>query len=335
MLSFIVRRVGQLVLVLFGMLVLTFYVSHMVPGDPARLAAGLHATQSQLNEVRRQFGLNLPLSVQFLRYAENLLHGNLGLSILTRNPVAQDLGAYFPATLEITLTALVIVLVVGIPLGVISAVRRDGVPDHFSRVFALLGVSMPPFWLAVLLQEVFAQKLGWLPVAGMLSSYLSPPAHITGIYVLDSLLTGNWPDFTSSLASLVLPSLTLAFGSLAIMTRMVRAKLLDVLRQDFVRTARAKGVPERRVIYLHALKNALPPAVTVIGLQVGSLLQGAVLVEAIFAWPGVGTYALQASEGLDFPAILGFTLLVSVVYVLINTIVDILYAFLDPRVSYS
>lgn len=335
MAAFVVRRLMHLILVLFGMVVLTFVVSHMIPGDPARLAAGLHATQSQLDEVRREFGLNLPLPEQFLRYLVGLLHGNLGTSILTRNPVAMDLGTYFPATLEITLTALAIVLAVGIPLGVLSAIRRNEIFDHLSRLFALVGVSMPSFWLAVLLQELFAAKLGWLPIGGMISTYFAPPAHITGIYVVDSLVTGNWADFSSSLASLVLPSLTLALGSIAIVTRMVRANMLEAMRQDFVRTARAKGLPAYRIVYRHALKNALSPAVTVLGLQIGSLLQGAVLIEAIFAWPGIGTYALQASEGLDFPAILGFTLLVSIVYVTVNTIVDLLYTFLDPRVRYS
>jgi peptide/nickel transport system permease protein len=335
MAGFIVRRLGQLALVLLGMVVVTFYVSHVIPGDPARLAAGLHATQSQVMQVKKEFGLNLPLTVQFWRYLVGLLHGNLGISILTRNPVSQDLATYFPATVELTVSAMAIVVVVGLPLGVASAVRRGKLTDHLSRLFALLGVSMPPFWLAILLQVVFGQDLGWFPISGMLNTFLVPPPHITGIYLVDSLLTGNWPDLLSSLTSLVLPAFTLAFGSIAIVTRMVRANLLEAMRQDFIRTARAKGVSEGRVIYRHALRNALLPTLTVVGLQTGSLLSGAVLVEAIFAWPGIGSYALQASEGLDFPAILGFTLLVAVVYVVINTLVDLLYTLVDPRIRYA
>lgn len=279
--------------------------------------------------------MDKPLPEQYLRYLTGLFQGNLGTSIRTRRPVLEDLEQFFPATLELTLVAILIILAVGIPLGVISAIHKDRLPDHLSRILSLSGVSMPIFWFALLLQLLFYANLKVLPADARIDLLVDPPTRITGMFLIDSLLTLNLEAFISAARHVIMPAITLAYGSLAVLTRMVRSSMLDVMNEDYVRTARAKGLYERQVIYWHALKNALIPATTTMALQIGALLGGVFLVEIVFTWPGLGFYAMKSVVALDFPAIMGVTLLITVVYSLANLAADVAYSFLDPRISFE
>jgi len=263
-----------------------------------------------------------------------LLHGNLGQSLMTRGSVSADILQRFPATVELALFSLAIASVLGVIVGVISAVKRYTIFDYVSMIGALLGVSMPIFWLGLILIIVFAVNLRWLPVAGRVDIGLEPVT-ITGFYLLDSLLKGNWASFWSSVRHLILPGIALAAYSMAIIARMARSTMLDVIKQDYIRTARAKGLGDRVVIIHHALKNALIPVVTVIGLQLGFLLGGAVLTETVFSWPGIGAWTVNAIQASDYPVVQGSVLLVATVFVLVNLIVDLIYAYLDPRIHYA
>jgi peptide/nickel transport system permease protein len=333
--TFLIRRLFLLIFVLLGVSVLTFSISHVIPADPARQAAGPHATTEQVNLLREKLGLDRPLPEQYWIYMTGLLHGDFGFSLYSRRPVADDIKAYFPATLELTAVAMIICLVLGIPLGVLSAVYKDRLLDHISRVICIGGVGLPIFWLALLFQLVLYGWLNWLPAGGRISPNVSPPETITGLYIVDSLITGNWPALYSSLNYIILPAITLAFASVAWVARITRSSMLDTLDQDYIRTARGKGLRERQVIYVHALRNALIPAVTMIGLQIGALLAGAFLVEIIFSWPGIGFYTINSIMAMDFNAIITTTLLVAVVYTVTNLVVDILYVAIDPRISYT
>jgi ABC-type dipeptide/oligopeptide/nickel transport system permease component len=334
MARYIVKRLALLTVTLLGVLTLTFFVSHVVPGDPARLAAGVRARPEQVEALRTRLGLDRPLWQQYGRYIAGVVRGDLGESIRTRRPVSADLAEYFPATVELTVFAMVLCLLIGIPLGIISAVKRESVIDHVSRVAATAAVSMPTFWLGLLLQLLFFRWLQILPATGRLGFYLSPPAHATGLYVVDSLLSGNWTALGDSFVHLILPGAALAASSIAVITRMTRSSLLEILSLDYVRTARSKGLAEKVVILKHALRNALLPSLTVIGLQVGVLLAGAVLIEVVFSWPGIGLYAVQSITFVDFQAILGVTLITAIVYSGVNLIVDVLYGVIDPRIHY-
>ena len=333
----ILRRLGFLVLVLLGLSLITFTLSHVVPSDPARLFAGPRASEESVRTIRHQLGYDQPLPQQYATYLGNLAHLDFGPSTSSHRAVGEDLKDYLPATIELSLAAIVFILLIGIPLGVVSAVWRGSWVDQLSRAVSIAGVSFPPFWLALLLQIVlFAQwKIGWLPDGGRLDATTVPPHSVTGLYLVDSLLQGSPGLFWQSLVHLILPATVLGFGSLAVLTRQVRASMLETLTLDYVRTARAKGLRPRVVVIRHALRNALLPATTVMGLQVGVLLGGAVLVESIFSWPGIGRYATQASVGADYNAIMGITLVAALIYVLVNLLVDILYMVIDPRVSYA
>jgi peptide/nickel transport system permease protein len=333
--NFLIRRLSLLVFVLVGVSVLTFFISHVVPADPARLAAGPHASADQVQQLRQKLGLDRPLPEQYWMYMSGLLRGDFGYSLFSRRPVAEDLKAYFPATLELTVAAMLICLIVGIPLGVLSAVHKDRLLDHLGRVVCIGGVGIPIFWLALLFQLFFYRWLDILPTGGRIDPGLSPPQTITGLYTFDSLITGNWPVLASSLSYLILPAITLAFASLAWVARVTRISMLETLGQDYIRTARGKGMPERTVIYAHALRNALIPTVTLVGLQTGALLAGAFLVEIIFSWPGIGFYTVNAIMAMDFNAIMSTTLVVAVVYTVANLVVDIVYVALDPRINYA
>ena len=269
-----------------------------------------------------------------MTYVGNIAHGDIGMSYTTRRPVSQDLKRYLPATAELGLCAFVLATAIGIPLGVLSAVKRDKWPDHLARFISISGLALPVFWLAIMAQFVFFGKLGWLPDGERLPIGVDPPRTITGLYTVDSLLTGNLPLFLLSLKHLALPTVVLAYGSLAVITRMVRGGMLEVLNQDYIRTARAKGISQHAVVLGHALKNALLPTVTSIGLQIGLLLSGAFLVEIVFSWPGIGRYAVDAIQRLDYNATMATTLIIALVFVLLNLVVDIAYLFLDPRISY-
>jgi len=333
--SFVARRLGFLVFVILGVSVLTFVISHVVPADPARLLLGRTATAQQIADLRTNLGFDKPLPVQYLVYMEHLLRGDLGQSISSHRPVLSDIADYFPATVELTIYALALCLAVGLPLGVVSALARDRWPDHLVRIFSIAGVALPLFWLGLVLQVILYGRLHLLPAEQRLDLFMSAPRHITGMYTFDSLLTGNWAALGNSLRHIVLPALTLAFAALATMTRVTRASVLEALDQDYIRTARAKGLRRRRVVYRHALRNALIPTTTLMGLQVGNLLGGAFLVEIVFSWPGIGFYSVQAIRAFDYAAIMGVTIIIAVAYTMVNLVVDVLYVVLDPRITYG
>jgi peptide/nickel transport system permease protein len=325
----------MIVPVLFGVSILTFCLAYLVPGDPARLAAGPQATQAMYEQLREEYGYDDPLWMRYWDYLTNLLQGDWGNSILSRRPVLEDLGTYWPATLELVVVAMAIATLIGVPLGIIAAVRADRLADHASRIISLLGVSMPAFWLAILMQLFLGLRLDWLPVSGRLETLTMPPDSVTGLYLVDSLIAGQWSTFTEALKHIILPAITLSFASLATIARFTRASLLEVLHNDYVRTARAKGLQERTVVIGHAMRNAFIPTLTMIGLSFGWSMGGSVLVETVFDWPGIGLYATKSALTLDFMPIMGIALLYGIVFSLINIAVDIAYGFLDPRVTNS
>lgn len=333
-LHYILRRLMYLIPVLVGVTILVFVISHAIPGDPAKMIAGPKASREAVESIRKAHGLDRPLPIQYLHFLTGLVRGDLGISIRNHRPVTHDLRDFFPATLELTLASIAICLGVGIPLGILSAVRRNRLTDHLTRVFSVFGVSMPVFWLGLMLLLLFYRNLGWLPGSGRLDIGLSPPAHTTGLYLIDSLLAGRWDIFRNAAAHILLPAFCLSYVYLAIVTRIVRSSMIEVLGQDFITTARANGIAESVIVLKHAFKNSLIPTITITGLSFGELLGGAILTETIFGWPGMGKYVVDSVSYLDFPAIMGFTLVVALVYVSINLCVDVLYAFLNPRIRY-
>lgn len=335
MLVYTIKRVGTLIFVLLGVLVIAFVITHVVPADPARVVAGLRATPEQVAKIRESMGLNDPIYVQFGRYISQLLRGDLGTSFVTSRSISRDLILYFPATLELVLAATILFLAVGIPLGIFCAVYSEHQWVTFLAKFAaIIGMGMPVFWLGLLFQIVFYAKMGLLPAAGRIAFDVAPPARITSLFLLDSLLSGNMLALKSSLLYLILPALTLASNRFGVTLRLVRSEMLRVMSRDYVRTAWAKGLPKRSVIR-HALRNALIPVITMTGLQFGWLLGGSLLVETVFGWPGLGRYAYDSIAGFDFPAVMGVVLLITLCFAVINLIVDLSYGFLDPRIVYD
>jgi len=332
-LRIIVKRLALLLLVVLGVSVITFVISHLIPGDPARLVAGERATDEMVLHIRHTLGLDRPWPVQYWRYLGGLLHGDLGTSIRTSRPVLEDLRAFFPATLELALVALVLATLAGVPLGILSAVYRNKATDQVVRTLAVTGISTPAFWLGLILIIVFYGRLHLLPGGGRLPEGLNPPAKVTGFYILDALLTGNSAALAASLKHIVLPGFALGFVHLGVVARQVRSAMLEQLGEDYVRTARANGLPKWGIILRHALPNALIPSVTVLGLALGDLLYGAVLTETVFAWPGMGAYVVNSIQALDFPAVMGFAVVVSFAYVILNLVVDLLYLVIDPRIK--
>jgi peptide/nickel transport system permease protein len=335
LLRFVARRAGLTIFVIAGVTLITFVISHVVPADPVVAYLGEHAPPDLVEKVRHQIGLDKPLPVQYVIYVRDLFHGNLGISIMDNRPVSQDLAQYLPATVELSTAAMLVAIAIGVPTGIVSALYKDRWPDQVARVFALGGTSLPVFYVALLLLGLLYSKLGILPGPGQLGVYTQPPPHITGMVAVDALLSGSWEALRDALRHLILPAFVLGYYSAGLITRMTRGSLLEVLRQDYVRTARAKGLAEGRVVLRHALRNALLPTVTVIGLTYGSLLSGAVLTETIFSWPGVGRYATNSVVSVDIPAVLGVTLVIAVIYSMANLAVDVLYVYLDPQVRYS
>jgi peptide/nickel transport system permease protein len=330
---YIIRRALAAIPVLIGVTLLTFTLSHIIPGDPVRASLGPYLPPEAVKALEQKWGMDRPLYVQYLRYMKNLVKGDLGTSFQTNRAVKDDLKEFFPATFELTLVSLIFTLLLGVPMGIVAATKRDRWIDHFTRVFSLTGVSTPIFWLGLILLLIFYFKLGLFPAGGRLSPMLSPPRGLTGLYLLDSLLTANWPVFWDSLWHLFMPSFCLSFAIMGVISRMTRSSMLDVLNQDFIRTAEAKGLPQWLVIYKHALRNAMIPVITVVGVMFGRLIAGAVLTETIFSWPGMGLYTVQSILFLDFQPIMGFTILSALFYVSVNLITDILYGLFDPRVS--
>ena len=327
------KRLFSLVLVVIGVSLITFVISHLIPGDPARLIAGERATPEIVAHIRHQLGLDLPLYEQYWRYVVQLVHGDLGMSIRTHRPVLQDIRAFFPATLELAVVALILATLIGIPLGVLSAVYRNKTIDQIVRTISVTGISTPAFWLGLGLIVVFYGHLGWFPGGGRLDQGMAPPTDITGFYLVDSLLTWNLPVFFNALKHIVLPAFTLGFVHLGIVARQIRSAMLEQLGEDYIRTARAFGLSRLTVVVRHALPNALIPSVTVLGLALGDLLYGAVLTETVFGWPGMGAYVVDSIQALDFPAVMGFAVVVSFVYVVLNLVVDLLYRWIDPRIT--
>lgn len=334
LLNYGLKRLLYSVPVLIGVTLLVFIISHAIPGDPARMMAGQKASREAVENLRHSLGLDRPLPEQYLRYVAGLVKGDLGRSIRNQRPVLEDLRDFFPATFELTLTSMIFCIGAGLPLGIISAIRRNRPIDHTTRVFSVIGVSMPVFWLGLMLLLLFYRDLGWLPGSGRLDVGMSSPVYATGMYLIDTLVEGNRGKFANAFSHILLPAFCLSYVYLAITTRIVRSSMISVMGLDFITTARANGIREAVVVLKHALKNALIPAVTITGLSIGELLGGAILTETIFDWPGMGKYVVDSVNFLDFPAIMGFTLVVSLVYVVINLLVDLLYALLDPQIRY-
>jgi len=334
---FIARRVLLMGIAALGVTLITFLISHAVPADP--IVSNLGQQASQRPEIvaafRAKWGLDRPLHEQYLAFVTNLVHGDLGTSINTRRPVATDIAQFLPATVELSTVAIAFALVVGLPFGVFAALHRDGPIDHVARLVSLLGVSVPIFWLAAVALVIFYAALQIAVGPGRLGPQITAPPSVTGFLTIDSLLAGDLPTFRSAVEHLMLPALVLGSSVLGLITRVTRSSLLEVLGQDYVRTARAKGLLERVVVSRHALRNALIPTITVLGLAYGSLLSGAVLTETIFAWPGLGRYAYQSAVTNDFPAIMGVTFVIALMYIMVNLLVDVAYAMLDPHIRYA
>lgn len=337
MLAYIVRRLLALGLLLIGISLITFLLVRMVPGDPAALYyGGMPVSEEVLQALRRQWGLDRPLPVQYLYYLAGLLRGNLGVSTMSGRPILDDLMRRFPATVELTLAGVLLALIAGIPLGVLAALKHNRLTDHLLRIVSLVSLGMPNFWLGLVLIYLFGYRLQIFPPAeGRLAAGIIPPERWTGMYTIDSLLQGNWLAFRSSCRQLMAPAITVALGLIAVIIRMLRAGMLEELGKDYIRTGRAKGLSNRIIFYKHALRNAIIPTITVVSLQIGYLLGGNVLVEAVFAWPGIGLYYIAAINSLDYNAVIGVTLLVAAIFALINLFVDIFNAFIDPRIQYG
>ncbi len=324
------RAVGT-AFVLFGVIIITFVITHAVPADPARVAAGLQATPEQVEALRRQMGLDQPIYTQLARYLRSLASGSLGTSFVSNRPVSKDLLLYFPATLELVVVATIMFLGLGLPLGIYLTISRSRVARFLTRAFAVTGMGVPAFWLGLMFQILFYAKLNWLPPSGRIAG--TPPATVTGFYLVDSLIAGNLTVFGSALTHLILPALTLAANRFGVTVRLTNAQLTHVLREDYIRTARAKGQDESNVIRRHALRNALIPVTTMTGLQLGWMLGGTVLVETVFSWPGLGQYAFFSIAAFDFRAVIAVTILLSACFAVINLITDFIYLVLDPRIT--
>ncbi|MDN8592822.1 ABC transporter permease [Paenibacillus sp. 11B] len=336
MFAYTLRRLLQMIPALIGIVVITFILSRVLPGDPAIVMAGEQATDDVIAKIRMDMGLDKPLFVQFFSYVGQLLQGNLGFAYHTGHTVLSDFATRFPATIELTLASVIIAICVAIPVGIIAATRKESFIDHISRVFSLIGACVPIFWLGLLFIYIFYSILGWAPAPmGRISGDLNPPTHITGLYVIDSLMTGDMVALKSSLAHLLLPAICLSTGTMAIVARMTRSSMLEVIGQDYVRTARAKGLSETAVVGKHALINALIPTLTVLGLQFGGLLGGAVITETIFSWPGVGGYVTDSILAADYAPIQAFTLVSAILFSFINLAVDLVYGLIDPRIRYE
>jgi peptide/nickel transport system permease protein len=330
----VVRRLVALVLLGLGITFVAFILTNLVPGDPAAANLGQRAVEdpAAVAAFRERYGLDRPLPEQYAIYVWRLLHGDLGESQQARLPVTEELGTFIPATAELAVVSILIAIVVGVGLGVLAAVRQNRITDHVLRVVSLTGISMPTFWIALVSLYVFFFRLNWLPGPGRLDPQFAEPEHKTGFFTIDALAAGEWATAVDAARHLVLPALVLALFNIGLLTRYTRSAVLEVAHHDYVRAARSKGLPERRVVLRHMLRAALPAVITVIGLAFANVMTGAVLVENIFAWPGIGQYAYRSATTLDLPAIMGVSLFVAVVYVVVNFVVDVLYGVIDPRI---
>jgi len=332
--DYIIRRLLLAIPTIIGLTLITFVVSHIVPADPAILYLGEHATPEMIQQYRDDMGLNDPLYIQYLRFLGDFFRGDFGKSLVTRHPVIQDILTYLPATLELSLASMTVSIILGIIFGIICAVKKDSVIDYITRTFSLIGVSMPVYWTALIAMGILYSRLG-LVSPGRLSKNVVPPTHITGMYILDSLLTGNLVTFIDSFNHIILPALILGGWMMAGLVRQTRASMIDALNQDYIRTARSKGLKENKVVYRHALRNALIPTVTLIGMSFGGMLSGAVVTETVFYWPGLGSYMLRMTMQVDFAAVVGGVAILGLCYTLANLITDIVYGLIDPRIRYG
>ncbi|MEM1526938.1 MAG: ABC transporter permease [Ignisphaera sp.] len=327
--KYVLRRSITFLPTILGILLLTFLISHIIPADPVRVwAGGYKAKPEVIEEIRRRYHLDKPLHEQLLLYLRDVFAGNWGTSPMTKRPVLADLAEYFPATLELAIVSTLLLAAMGVPLGLLAAFKKDSVVDNIVRILALAGTSAPAFWLAITLQWVLYYSLGVLPATGR---GVPPPARYTGMYLLDSLLNGNIGLFVENLRYILMPSITLAFTGMGIVARVVRNTTLDTMSSDFIDFAKARGLRGLQ-LYKHLLKNVLIPTITILSLEVGYILSGVIVIETVFAWPGIGLYAYNAISSLDYPAVMGVTLLTGFVFVLINFVTDIAYAVIDPRV---
>jgi ABC-type dipeptide/oligopeptide/nickel transport system permease component len=333
MLRYIITRFVGLLVVLWAMTVVMFTLTRAIPGDPVAGLAGYGTPTYVIEAMREQMGLNRPLHEQYFKYLTDLLRGDMGISFESRNPVVDDLRRGFAASAELVLVAMLMAIPLGIILGVIAAARWGRAADSVIRFVSLLGASAPLFWVALVFQLVFYRQLDLLPVDARITLTVSAPKTVTGFFLIDSLVGGNWEAFCSSLRHILLPAIALALNTLGLLVRQTRASLLQMLTEDYVRTARAKGLAERVVLFHHALKNAALPVITEVGLQFGIILGSTFLVEIVFSWPGLGLYAVRAIVNLDYPAVMGVALLFTVIYVVANFLVDLSYPLFDPRVS--
>ncbi|MEH7226311.1 ABC transporter permease [Bacillus sp. JJ1566] len=333
MFTYTLRRIGLVVPVLIGMTLVVFSIIHLIPGNPAQIMLGQRATAESIAALTTKLGLDQPLYIQYFEYIKGLLTGDLGESIRTKTAISEEIWPYLAATIELTIVAMIIAIVIGVNAGIISAWFQNSWFDYIAMVLALIGVSMPIFWLGLMEQWAFALQLDLLPTTGR-ENVRDPVESVTSLYLIDTLINGRTDQFVTVLKHLVLPSIALATIPMAIIARITRSSMLEVMRSDFVRTARAKGVKMFWVVYKHSLKNAVIPVLTVIGLQTGLLLGGAILTETIFGWPGIGRYIYEAINYRDYPVIQSGILVVATFFVFINLIVDLLYAVIDPRIKY-
>ncbi|MFZ3590978.1 ABC transporter permease [Bacillus sp. DJP31] len=334
MFAYIIRRLLLLIPVLLGMTLIVFFIIRAIPGNPAQVILGQLATAEAIEALTIDLGLDKPWHIQYFNYLRDLLAGDLGESLRTRVPITEEVWPYLAATIELSLAAMIIAVVIGINAGIVSAWFQNSWFDYGAMVIALIGVSMPIFWLGLMEQWIFALNLGWLPTSGR-ESVINPVDPITHLFVIDTIMHGDMENLITVLKHLVLPSVALATIPMAIIARITRSSMLEVMRSDYIRTARAKGMRMFWVVYKHSLKNAIIPVITVIGLQIGLLLGGAILTETIFSWPGIGRYIYEAIGFRDYPVIQSGILIVATIFVLINLIVDLTYAVVDPRIKYS
>ncbi len=332
MLRSVLMRLGTAIPSVAGVIVVTFLLTRVLPGDPAVYFAGPVASAAAIEQIRHQLGLDLPLWAQFLRYLADLVHGNLGVSLSTGQPVLAEIATRLPASAELTLSGLILAVVIAVPLGVVAALRQDSWIDHLCRVVTTAGVSLPVFFTGLLAVYVFYYVLGWSPAPlGRLDSFATEPAHVTGFFLIDSLLAGDGATFMGALSQIILPALTLAVFALAPLARVTRASMLSALASEFVRTARASGLTGRTVVMSYAFRNAMLPLLTTLGMVFSFLLGANVLVEKVFAWPGIGSYAVEALIASDFAPVQGFVLTMAILYILLNLVIDLLYGVVDPR----
>jgi len=334
MLSYTVRRLFMLIPVLFGMSLIVFFMLRLIPGDPADAILGEKASPAAKEALTQQLGLDEPWYTQYISYIGDLLQGDLGESLRTRSPISEEIWPFLAATFELALVAMIIAVVIGVNAGIISAWFQNSWFDYTAMILALIGVSIPIFWLGLMEQWIFALELNWLPSLGR-ENIRDPIEPITHLFLLDTLIQGNFDQFVVALKHLILPSIALATIPMAIIARMTRSSMLEVMRSDYIRTARAKGQKMFWVVYKHSLKNAFIPVLTTIGLQMGLLLGGAILTETIFSWPGIGRYIYEAISFRDYPVVQSGVLLIAAIFVFINLIVDLLYAVFDPRIKYQ